>query len=288
MNIKKIFIYSIIYLLTFGVQLNMPAFSADYIASDAKLEYNQGVDFYKLGQYDKSMAAFRRAIKLDPNYIDAYYNLGSILQYLNQDEAALNIFKQVMIRKPDDYESVYKAAYLSNKLGQIDSAKKYLSLIPANASIYQSAQSLARAMGSDMQTIKAEAAKLAAQEAQLADSSNKVFNDLPSPTGIASDNVGNIYVACFSDNMIYKITPDGKRMLFVKDAKINGPIGMVSDIRGNLYIANYNNDNVIKITPAGAISTVISNVQKPYGLNITNGMLYISSQGTNSVLRYKI
>lgn len=264
------------------------AFAEDYISSDAKLEYNQGVDYYKAGQYDKSMSSFRRAIELDPNYIDAYYNLGSILQYLNRDDAALSVFKQIIVRKPDDYESVYKAAFLSNKLGYTDNAKKYLSLIPANSSTFQSAQSLARAMGTDIQTIKSEIAAANAENTVNSDSSNRIYNDLPSPTGIASDNQGNIYVACFSDNMIYKITPDGKQMIFVKDTKINGPIGMVNDIHGNLYIANYNGDNVIKITPAGKISTVISNIQKPYGLNITNGLLYISSQGSNSVLRYKL
>lgn len=266
----------------------MPAFAQDYVSSDAKLEYNQGVDYYKIGQYDKSMASFRRAIELDPNYIDAYYNLGSILQYLNRDDAALAVFKQIIVRKPDDYESLYKAAYISNKLGNTDSAKKYLSLIPADSSAFQNAQSLAKAMGTDIQTIKAEIAKQAAENAVNTNSSNKVYNDLPSPTGIAFDNQGNVFVACFSDNMIYKITPDGKQMIFVKDPKIKGPIGMTNDERGNLYVANYNGDNVIKITPAGAISNVISNIQKPYGLNILNGMLYISSQGSNSVLRYRI
>ena len=275
-------------LILFSMLFVMPVKAQEYISADAKLEYNQGVDFYKAGQYDKSMAAFRRAIDLDANYIDAYYNLGSILQYLNRDDAALNVFKQIIIRKPDDYESVYKAAYLSNKLGQTDNAKKYLALIPVDSSIYQNAQSLARAMGTDIQSIKADAAKLAQQQMVNANSSNKVFNDIPSPTGIAADNDGNIYVACFSDNMIYKITPDGKRMIFVKDSRIKGPIGMTNDMRGNLYIANYNGDNVIKITPTGVITNVISNISKPYGLHISNGMLYISLQGSNSVLAYKI
>ena len=63
-----------------------------------------------------------------------------------------------------------------------------------------------------------------------------MYNDLPSPTGIAGDRYGNIYVACFSDNMIYKITPDGKRIIFIKDAKINGPIALVSDNNDNIYI----------------------------------------------------
>ena len=35
-------------------------------------------------------------------------------------------------------------------------------------------------------------------------------------------------------------------------------------------------------------STQISNVQKPYGLHVADGMLFVSSQGSNSVLRYKL
>lgn len=277
-------------LIALMVLVNIPAFSADMLfnpSNEAKLEYNQGVDFYKAGQYDRSIGAFRRAIELDPNYVDAYYNLGTILEYLNRDDEALSVFKQIIVRKPDDYESVFKAASLSSKLGQYDNAKKYLSLIPANSSVYESAQKIAQNMGTDLQTIKSDSAKIAST-AKETNQSNGTYNNLPSPTGIAGDRLGNIYVACFSDNMIYKITPDGKRIIFVKDSRINGPIAMASDQYDNLYISNYNGNNIIKITPTGTITTVISNVQKPYGLSINNGLLYISSQGSNSVLKYKL
>ncbi len=278
------------FLIALMVLVNIPAFSADMLfnpSNEAKLEYNQGVDFFKASQYDRSIGAFRRAIELDPNYVDAYYNLGTILEYLNRDDEALSVFKQIIVRKPDDYESVFKAASLSSKLGQYDNAKKYLSLIPANSSVYESAQKIAQNMGTDLQTIKSDSAKIAST-AKETNQSNGTYNNLPSPTGIAGDRLGNIYVACFSDNMIYKITPDGKRIIFVKDSRINGPIAMASDQYDNLYISNYNGNNVIKITPTGTITTVISNVQKPYGLSINNGLLYISSQGSNSVLKYKL
>ena len=88
--------------------------------------------------------------------------------------------------------------------------------------------------------------------------------------------------------MIYRISSDDKPVIFVKDSRIQGPIGMVNDLQGNLYVANYNGNNVIKITPAGNITSVISNIQNPYGLHIKDGILYISSQGSNSVLRYKL
>lgn len=253
--------------------------------TDAKLEYNRGVDLYKIGQYDRSMAAFRRAIELDANYIDAYYNLGSILEYLNQYDAALAVFKQIIVRKPEDYESVYKAANLSFKLGQTDKAKTYLSLIPPDSSSYSNAQKLASMLNTDMQSIKSEQAE---QKNSNISFTNEMFNNIPSPTGIVADGSGNIYVACFSDNIIYKILPDGRKIIFVKDSKINGPIALASDGAGNIYVSNYNSDNIIKIAPTGAISILIGNIPKPYGLHIANGMLYVSLQGSNSVLRYKL
>ncbi len=263
--------------------------SASYEPSiEAKLEYNQGVDFYRIGQYDQAMAAFRRAINLDPNYIDAYYNLGSILEYLRQDEAALAIFKQIIVRKPDDYESVYKAANLSFKLGYNDKAKSYLSLIPQESSIYPNAQALASSLNTDMQTIKANEAKASASGIPKIEQTNGMYNNIPSPTGITSDRNGNLYVACFADNMIYKISPDGKKVIFIKNPKLNGPIGLVSDSSGNLYVANYNANNILKITPTGVITVLVSNVQKPYGLHIDGSLLFTSSQGSNSVLRYKL
>ena len=115
-----------------------------------------------------------------------------------------------------------------------------------------------------------------------------MYNNIPSPTGITTDSAGNVYIASFSDNIIYKVTPDGRQIVFIKNPQINGPIAMASDAKGNMYVSNYNSNNVVKITPTGGISVLINNVEKPYGMNITEGMLFVSSQGTNSVLRYKL
>lgn len=269
---------------------------ADSVSNEAKFEYNRGYDFYKIGQYDRSMAAFRRAIEIDPNYIDAYYNLGSILEYLHQDDAALAVFKQIIVRKPDDYESIYKAGNLSVKLGQYDKAKSYLALIPTSNSLYSKAQALISTIPQDEQ--KTETPNLSqlglAENSEMTDNSthisqtNGMYNNIPSPTGITTDSAGNVYIASFSDNIIYKVTPDGRQIVFIKNPQINGPIAMVSDAKGNMYVSNYNSNNVVKITPTGGISVLINNVEKPYGMNITDGMLFVSSQGTNSVLRYKL
>lgn len=280
---KKFFAVLIIVLA-----LSVPVFaegSGDNISNDAKLIYNEGVNLYKLGEFDRAMEAFKKATVIEPNYIDAYFNLGYILEEAGRYPEALTVFKQIIVRDPSDYESVYKAAYLSMQLGENDRAKSYLSIIPQSASIAPKAQELARLLQTDMQTIKSE--ELSKSDAKNKVSlSNNVFNDISSPTGITSDDEGNIYVAAFSDNTIYKIAPDGNKIVYLKDVRINGPIGLVRDSKGNIYIANYNNDNVVKLSSSGQVSVLIGNVLKPYALHISDNILYISSQGSNSVIKY--
>ncbi len=294
------------------------------INNQAKMQYNQGLDYYRTGQYEKAIQSFKNAISLDSNYIDAYYNLGVILQQTNKDAEALNVFKQIIVRNPNDYEAVYNAASLSAKLGQTANAKQYLSLIPYSSSL----SNKARALANSIKTQEAEAAAKAAAEEQtralaqakldydkepvaqpdtvqkseiqqpakqplniqrfVIPQTNGSYESLPSPTGITTDAEGNLYVASFSNNSITKITPSGTRTDFVKNSTLNGPIDIDADDNGNIYVANYNTDNVIKITPSGEISQLLGNVKKPYCLHIRDGVLFISSQGSNNVIKYKL
>lgn len=276
-------------LLVLSILVSTSTVATASIATDAKLQYNKGVDYYKLGQFEESASCFQKAIELDPNYIDAYYNLGSILEYLKQDEAALAVFKQIILRKPDDYESVYKAALLSKKVGEYEKAKMYLTLIPTDSLIGSRAKQLADSMGTDIQTAKAEQTQPKSyQEANPQNNSDGMYSDITSPTGIVTDPNGNLYVAGFSDNTIYKIGPDNKKIVYIKSEKIDGPIGLAIDSPGNIYIANYNKNNVLKVDKNGAITELIENIQNPYCMYITGDLLFVSSQGSNSVIRYKL
>lgn len=275
---KKLFILLTILFLS-ASQIN--AFEHN---TEAMLKYNQGIDYYKTGQYDDSISAFRAAIRLEPDYIDAYYNLGSVLEYLQQYDAALAVFKQIIVRKPDDYDSVYKAAWLSYKLGENQKAKTYLNLIPNNSMRAKDAQTLADKL--DYSILPQKTINL--QPKNSINQSNGIYSDISAPTGITSDGEGNIYVAEFNNNTILKITSDNKKIVFIKDVKINGPIGLAFDKSKNMYVANYNKDNVLKISPNGEISVLINNVKKPYYLYVVDGMLLISCQGSDSVVRYKL
>lgn len=275
-------------LTLFVIVISSGTILAAEISNDAKLQYNRGVDYYRTGQFEEAVRAFKQAITLDANYIDAYYNLGVIYEQMHRDAEALSMFKQIIVREPTDYEAVYNAASLSCRLGQTEKAKQYLSIIPPTSPTITKARQLAAIMNTDLQTINAEQKeRLEAQKPKIPQT-NGSYENLISPTGIATDKNGNIYIASFSSNSITRITPDGERKLFVKSPQLNGPMGLVADTDGNLYVANYNSNNVIKITSTGTITKLLENILKPYCLHIDCGMLFISSQGSNSVIRYKL
>lgn len=274
---KKI-IASLMLFLSFGL-----AASAAEIPMDAKLDYNQGIDFYKLGMYERAIESFRSAIRTYPDYLDAYYNLGTVLEYLKNYSEALVVFKQIYMRNPNDYEVIYKLADLSNKLEDYVAAKKYIELIPQSSEFYTKAQNLAGTI-----TVKTVTPEKPVNPPSTIATQTGVYENILSPTGITTDKLGNIYVATFSDNTIIKITPDNKRTVFLKSDKISGPISLVADDTGNLYLANYNANNVLKITPQGIVTVLVDRINKPYGLHVNGNMLFITCQGSNSIFRQKI
>ncbi len=257
--------------------------SAAEIPMDAKLDYNQGIDFYKLGMYERAVESFRSAIRIYPDYTDAYYNLGTVLDYLKNYSEALTVFKQMYIRNPNDYEVIYKLAELSNKLEDYEEAKKYIALIPDSNEYYIQAQNLSKNIKTQTTVPETPVNPQSVIAAQTG-----VYENILSPTGITTDKQGNIYVATFSDNTIIKISPDNKRTVFLKSDQISGPISLASDETGNIYVANYNTNNVIKISPQGIVSTLVDKLDKPYGLHVDGNMLFITCQGSNSIFRQKI
>ena len=275
--IKKIFGIFIV-----SASLMLSAAAAE-IPVDAKMDYNQGIDFYKLGMYERAIECFRSAVRTYPDYIDAYYNLGTVLEYLKNYSEAQTVFKQIYLRNPNDYEVVYKLADISAKLEDYTSAAKYLAIIPPSSEYYKKGQELAASIKVNT-TVPVQQSNTPSVIA----STTGVYENVLSPTGITSDMNGNLYVATFSDNSIIKITPDNKRIVFYKSDKIKGPISLASDSVGNIYVSNYSANNVLKITPQGTATVLVDKLDKPYGLHVQGDMLFITCQGSNSVYRQKI
>jgi hypothetical protein len=91
-----------------------------------------------------------------------------------------------------------------------------------------------------------------------------------SPSGIAVDGTGNIYVADSQNGTIRKITPAGAVTTIAGTAGVSGntdgtgaaasftfPFSLAVDSTGNQYVAELQSGTVRKITPAGVVTTVL-------------------------------
>jgi sugar lactone lactonase YvrE len=133
-----------------------------------------------------------------------------------------------------------------------------------------------------------------------------------SPSGLAIDTNGFIYVTDAYNSTIRKMTPDGTVITLAgtatligsvdgigNAARFNHPNGVVANSSGNLYIADSGNSTLRKISPSGVVTTIAgspgqagsddgvgSNARFDYPAGLTidsQGNVYVADPGNSTI-----
>jgi len=79
---------------------------------------------------------------------------------------------------------------------------------------------------------------------------------LSSPTGLAVDAAGNLYIADTANSRIRKVTASSGNITSIStgSAILRSPKGVAVDAAGRVYIADTDNCRILKVTPSGSIT----------------------------------
>ncbi|MBT3203657.1 MAG: hypothetical protein HOM14_03945 [Gammaproteobacteria bacterium] len=120
MNIPRVKIYSLLVLLLL--------FTPNVIAS-AETDFNQGVKFFRSGDYAAAVVKFKSASEQGLNNVSLYYNLASSYYKLNRFEASKKYFKKVSLFENLKDLADYNLGLIALKQNNKDQARLYFSSV---------------------------------------------------------------------------------------------------------------------------------------------------------------
>ncbi len=255
-------------------------------STESAMYYNEGLDYYQNGEYAKALESFKSAVAKEPNFADAYYNMGAIYEYLKSYQSAIACFSKINQLEPNDAETILKLSELYNKVGNYEKALFFVNKITPESQFYAKANALKQQYNLESQKAKVKQTLSTVNKANELNKS--VVNKFSGPTGVAINSHGVLFVASYTDNSIYRVMPNGQSYLFSKSPLLGGPIGLAFDASDNLYVANYDKNNILKINKSGQVFIFMDKISNPYYLLIKDNNMYITEQGNNTVIRYKL
>lgn len=82
----------------------------------------RGGDFYYKGKYNEALKAYDKAIELKPDYVEAWYNKGVVLDNLGRHDEALKAYDKAIVLKPDFARAWYNRACVYSVKGEKEKA----------------------------------------------------------------------------------------------------------------------------------------------------------------------
>lgn len=261
--------------------------------------YNLGLKSFEQGDIPSAISFFKRAIDLDPTFIDAYYNLGAIYKKQKNYHESAKAFQKAVDLNPKDQEATFELANSYLNLKDNENAKKYFSMIPSSFPKYgevaknlalieqgitgqpQVTNNTAKNGQTDLDTNQAQllANALAGENQQIKEASSQNVVEPQKVEPQKKDN-GLINSLTKKDNLINPIRT-------VTDS-FSGPTGIAKDSKNNIYVANFTKDSIERINVDGSKEIFIDKVGLlgPVGLAIDDAdNLYVANYSGNSIVR---
>ena len=94
-------------------------------ARRARTQFNNGATYYRQGELDKAIDAFKLALEYNPDNSKAFYNLGKIYYDLGQKELSLSYYKDAANLNPHDSLSLLGIGLLYYEKGDFNNAVRY-------------------------------------------------------------------------------------------------------------------------------------------------------------------
>ena len=92
-------------------------------------DFQDGQTFFEKGQYNAAVNQFNKAIKIDPDYADAHFQLAESFMLLEQPDRALQEFARTIDLRPDDYRARIAMANLLIMSRNFKGAKEQTDLL---------------------------------------------------------------------------------------------------------------------------------------------------------------
>jgi tetratricopeptide (TPR) repeat protein len=123
--------------LVFAIPANSKLSGMD-MEGNAAIHYNLGNAYAKSGQRGLALAAFERSVARDPQYWQAWLNLGGVKGVMGDVEGARKIFERVTREAPDQIEAWFNLAHVLVLQRQVDAAlNAYKEVLRINPKLVQ-------------------------------------------------------------------------------------------------------------------------------------------------------
>lgn len=106
------------------------------IEKNAAYLNNRGSAYFELKKMSEALADYQASLKLQPDYLDAQYNLANLLSSINKNEEAIAAYKKILQKDPHQKDALFNRGNAYKKLKKyqeaLDDYQRVLQLEPNN------------------------------------------------------------------------------------------------------------------------------------------------------------